>query len=795
MLYPKNIEEKIGFDKIRDILKDFCLSSLGRDFVDKVQFSHDYDLICRWIRQTEEFRQILIINEPFPTNAYIDASVFLHKAKIEGAYLLGEEFYNLKLSLETILRCIQFFKNKAETYPTLRELINFIEIDPGILPEINRTIDDHGEVKDSASPELRRIRSQLQQELVKLRKSLNRVLQKAIEQGFTNDTVSLTIRNGRMVIPVHAAYKRSVKGFVHDESATGQTVYIEPEEALETNNVIRELQYEEKREIIKLLTKLTDFIRPSVYNLMKAYQFLGIVDFIRAKAKLALALECEPAARVNQPEIRWFRALHPLLYLSHKKSGKKVVPLTASLDKNQRVLIVSGPNAGGKSVCLKTFALVQYMYQCGLMAPVKESSTLGIFKNLFIDIGDEQSIENDLSTYSSHLNSMKHFANFSDRQTLFLIDEFGSGTDPQVGGAMAEAVLEHLHKQNSFGVITTHYSNLKKFADEREGIVNGAMRFDIDNLEPLFELEIGRPGSSFAIEIARKIGLPKVILNAAKEKIGVDQVKMERLLGQLENDKRLYDQKLQRLTNDEKKLEQSMQKYESLRQSIETNKKALINEAKEKAQKVLQDANQMVEKTIREIKEGKADKELTKVVRIELEEFKKKIKPEKPAKVSAEYETVGGEIKKGDWVKVKGQNTIGQVVALREKDAEITIGELKSKVKVNRLEKITRKEAESVDKPVSFRSIGLDYQTKVMDFSPNLDVRGKRTDEALSIIDQFIDDAILLGQKEVRIVHGKGDGILRKMIRQHLKAFSAIAGAKDEHVETGGAGVTVVELK
>jgi DNA mismatch repair protein MutS2 len=795
MVYPKIIEEKIGFDKIRELLKEYCISSLGRSFVDRIQFSHDFDLISRWIKQTEEFRQILIINEPFPTNSYIDASVFLHKARIEGTFLLGEEFYDLKLSLETILQCIRFFKSKAETYPTLGELVNFLDIDPKILPEINRIIDDHGAVKDSASPELRRIRNQLLQEQSKLRRSLNHVLQKAIDQGYTSEGVSLTIRNGRMVIPVNAAYKRLIKGFVHDESATGQTVYIEPEEALETNNAIRELQYEEKREITRLLIKLTDFIRPSVHNLIKAYQFLGIVDFIRAKAKLALTLESEPAGRVNNPEIKWHKAIHPLLYMSHKKSGKKVVPLTATLHNNQRILIVSGPNAGGKSVCLKTFALVQYMHQCGLMAPVKESSTLGIFKNLFIDIGDEQSIENDLSTYSSHLNSMKHFANFSDGQTLFLIDEFGSGTDPQVGGAMAEAVLEHLHKLNAFGVITTHYSNLKKFADECSGIVNGAMRFDMDNLEPLFELEIGRPGSSFAIEIARKIGLPKVVLKAAKEKIGVDQVKMERLLGQLENDKRLYDQKLQQLRNDEKKLNSTMQEYETLRQFMENNKKAMINEAKEQAQKILRDANQMVEKTIREIKEVKADKELTKVVRHDLEEFRKKIKPEKPAKIQSVYETVGGLIKEGDWVKVKGQDTIGQVVALREKDAEIAIGELKSKVKTSRLEKITRKEAENVAKPSSIRPIGLDYHQKVRDFSTNLDVRGKRTDEALAIIDQFIDDAILLGQKEVRIVHGKGDGILRKMIRQHLKGFPAIADAKDEHVETGGAGVTVVEFR
>ncbi len=795
MLFPKNIEEKIGFDKIRERLKESCLSSLGRDFVDKMQFNADFDLIVKWIRQTEEFRKIVVTNEPFPTTAYLDATVFLQKAKIEGTFLSGEEFYQLKISLETIIQCISFLKKKADLYPHLKDLSNPIDLDPTIITAINRIIDEHGEVKDGASPELRRIRSQIQHEQMRLRKSLHQVLQKAIENGFTSDTVSLTIRNGRMVIPVNAAYKRSVKGFVHDESSTGQTVYIEPEEALETNNLIRELQYEERREVTKILIQLTDLIRPSVWPLMKAYQFLGIIDFIRAKAKLAIALECEPAGMVNENIIKWDQARHPLLYLTHKKSGKTVVPLSASLHPDQRILIVSGPNAGGKSVCLKTFALVQYMFQCGLMAPVSESSTLGVFKNLFIDIGDEQSIENDLSTYSSHLNNMKHFVNFSNANTLFLIDEFGAGTDPQVGGAMAEAVLEHLYNNKAFGVITTHYSNLKKFADVREGVVNGAMRFDMEQLEPLFVLDIGRPGSSFAIEIARKIGLPKVILNAAKEKIGVDQVRMEKLLGQLEHDKRIFDQKMQQVMQEQQTLKQKIQQYDTLKQTLETNKKAIINDAKEEAQKLMQQTNQLVERAIREIKENRADKEITKMVRQELEVHKKVVKPEKTKKVVSEYETIGGEIKKGDWVKVKGQNTVGQVVDLKGKDAEIAIGDLKSKVKISRLEKITRKEVENSVNIISSKVPALDYHRKVVDFNPNLDVRGKRTDEALPIIDQFVDDALLLGQKEVRIVHGKGDGILRKMIRQHLKAYPSIAQTKDEHVERGGAGVTIVELR
>lgn len=792
MIYPKNIEEKIGFDKIREILGEYCLSSLGRKYIDKVQFSSDFSLIERLIRQTDEFRRLIVEGEAFPSTHYIDAATSIEKARIEGVFLLEEEFLHLKLSLETILQCIAFFKSRRERFPSLHILTENIELDAKIPSEIGRIIDENGTVKDSASPELRRIRSRLQHEQFRLRKSLHQVLQKAIEQGFTGDDASLTIRNGRMVIPVSAAYKRAVKGFVQDESATGQTVYIEPEVALETNNAIRELQYEEKREITRLLIKLTDYIRPSVQSLLKAYQFLGVVDFIRAKARLAIKLECEAAELVDAQEISWDGARHPLLFLAYAKAGKKVVPLKARLNANQRILIVSGPNAGGKSVCLKTFALLQYMLQCGLMIPVRESSRLGIFRNLFIDIGDEQSIENDLSTYSSHLNNMKHFVNFADSRSLFLIDEFGSGTDPQIGGAMAEAVLENLHRKQAYGVVTTHYSNLKQFADENEGVVNGAMRFDMNNLEPLFELETGRPGSSFAIEIARKIGLPKAILNAAKEKIGVEQVKMERLLSRLENDKRAFDQKLSALQLDEKRLKQLVQEYEQLKHEIETNKKTIVNEAKEQAQKILKDSNQLVENTIRQIRESNAEKEITKQAREKLESFKLTVKPGKSRKSHQDYKTIGGEISEGDWVKVQGQNAVGQVVSLRDKDAEISIGELKSKIKISRLEKISKKEAGAVQKPAS---TSFDYHARVMEFSSNLDVRGKRTEEALPAIDSLIDNAILLGQKEVRIVHGKGDGILRKMIRQHLKYYHAIAAAHDEHVERGGAGVTVVTLK
>lgn len=795
MLYPRNIEEKIGFDKIRELLMAKCLSPLGQEYVEKMQFSADRDNIEKWIRQSMELSMAIESGEPIPTNNYFDARPYLKKARVAGAFLTEEEFHKLKLSYATIVDSVKFLNQRKAVYPFLSGLTENIAVNKRLIEAIGKIIDDSGVIKDNASPELIRIRSAIQQKQTQLRKSLNTALRRSIEQGLAPEDATLTVRNGRMVIPIGAAYKRSIKGFIHDESSTGQTVYIEPEEALENNNAIRNLQHEEKREIVKLLISLTDLIRPEIDDIFRAYQLLGILDFVMAKAKLAIDLGCEIPEFVNRPHIDWIDARHPLLFLSHRRLGKAVVPLNVTLHEDQKILIVSGPNAGGKSVCLKTIALLQYMFQCGIAPPAREGSAFGLFQRLFIDIGDEQSIENDLSTYSSHLKNMKHFVNFSNQETLFLIDEFGAGTDPQIGGAIAEAVLEQLYKNKSFGVVTTHYSNLKKFADSQPGIVNGAMRFDIEALEPLYELQVGKPGSSFAIEIARKIGLPRQVLNGAKERIGVEQIKLETLLAQLENDKKNYEEKLNAVKIEERRLAQVVEEYEGLRKLVENNKKTIIEEARREAQQILQNTNQVVEKTIRQIKENKAEKEATKKAREDLEKYKASIKPAKPKRSSIAYQVESGEIGVKDWVRIKGQNAVGQVVQLHDKSAEIAIGNLKSTVKINRLEKISRKEAEKSTGKTSPAPVrGLDMRAKIADFSPNLDLRGARAEEALGKIDAFIDDALLLGQKELRIIHGKGNGVLRQVVREQLRKYPIIKDARDEHIERGGAGVTLVKL-
>lgn len=797
MLYPGNIEEKIGFDKIRNLLLEKCLSDLGRHFVKKMNFTTDFIQIKKWLKQTEEFKKILELGEPFPSSNYIDASHHLDQAKIPGTFLSEEAFFDLVLSLKTILFAINFLKQKKDLYPGLFEVADQIFIDPALVKKISAIIDEKGEIKDNASPELSRIRSEISSQQNRLRKVLNQILQKSVQLGITDQDVSVTIKNGRMVIPVNATYKKQLKGIVQDESATGQTVFIEPTESLDINNDIRELLYREKREIIKILTELTEEVRPYFSELKKAYRFLGIIDFVRAKAKLAIELQCEIVELTDTPQVTWHEARHPLLFLAHQQNNKPIVPLNIRIDAEQRILVVSGPNAGGKSVCLKTIGLIQYMLQCGLLVPVKESSRMGLFSQIFIDIGDEQSIENDLSTYSSHLTNMKYFVQHTNASSLFLIDEFGTGTEPQIGGAVAESILEELNQKRAMGVITTHYGNLKKFADQHAHVVNAAMRFDLDKLEPLFELEIGKPGSSFALEIAQKIGLPNSILAKAKDKAGYQQIKFDKMLAELEWEKRQYDEKMVHVNQQDQKLKQLIQEYNGLKEVLDNNKKKLLNEAKAQAQRLFEEANQKIENTIREIKQNQADKEATKKVRKDLENFQKQFhqEPEFTKPQSEKIEVIEGPLNVGDWVRIKGQEAVGQVDGIKGKDVEITIGQLKSKIKSNRLEKISRREAKkAIPEPVSSLK-GVDINQKMASFNPNLDLRGKRTEEAIPRIDQFIDNALLLGYRDLRIVHGKGDGILRKMIRDYLQSIPTIKKYKDENVERGGAGVTLVELK
>lgn len=814
MLYPQNIEQKLGFDRIREHLNELCVSSLGRAFVNKIRFADNYDLIQKMIRQVAEMKDILAFEpQAFPSQNYLDVNLQLSKAAIDGAFLTEEEFFDLKLSLRTIQECLRFFDNKEpEAYPQLRELVGTaFSADLNlrqILDSLDKVIDDRGKLKDNASPELQSIRRKIQSQELDLRKKLESILKNARSNGWISDDFSLTLRGGRMVIPIAAEHKRKIKGFVHDESDTGKTVFMEPTEVLEANNEIRELESAERREIIRILMELTTRVRPHVPVLRKAYTFLGIIDFIRAKARLAIEINGVAPLSLNSQIVDWKNAVHPLLFLSFKKQGKKVQPLTIKLDSEQRILLISGPNAGGKSVTLKTLGLVQYMYQCGLLVPMSEYSTIGIFRSVFIDIGDEQSLENDLSTYSSHLTNMKYFLINSDRKTLFLIDEFGTGTEPTLGGAIAESILEDLNRSGAYGAINTHYTNLKTFADKTKGLVNGAMRYDAEHLEPLYELEIGKPGSSFAIEIAYKIGLPKAIIDKSKQKIGNQQVSFEKLIKELEIEKKVFADKNVENAQKQRKLDQLLEQYNSLKSYLETEKKTILNTAKIQAKELIKNTNQKIEATIKEIREQGAEKLATKEIRQDLVDFQESLvlekvnqntkkptpKEEKEKEEREEIEVILGEISVGSLVRIKGQEALGEVLSLRGKDAEIAIGDLKTTVKINRLEKISRKEYKQKISS-STKIVGVDMNDKMMNFSFNLDLRGKRGEEALVEVDRFMNDAIMVGYDELRIVHGKGDGILRNLIRQHLRGYKQVANTQDEHADRGGAGVTLVSMR
>ncbi|MDH5475468.1 MAG: endonuclease MutS2 [Cyclobacteriaceae bacterium] len=795
MLYPSNIEKKLDVDKISVLLASYCQSTLGEGFVERLHFSSDKRQVTTWLSQTSEFKSILQSGVSFPHNHYFDVSDSLKRAKVIGAFLLEEEFLKIKNSLDTILSCVSFLKNEEE-YPELSQLIYLVNIDNQLISEIVEIIDEKGVVRDHASAALKNIRSEMRKGHQQLRKTLDSIFRSSKDKGYVPEGSSLTVRDGRMVIPLFAEHKRKLKGFIHGESTTGQTIFMEPTEVLEANNQLRELEYAERREVVKLLTKLTDKVRDQVEPLKKAYRFLGIIDFIRAKAKLAQLLEAEMPEIVDTPMISWENARHPLLFLSHKEQNKSVVPLNIRLDPENHLLLISGPNAGGKSVCLKTVGILQYMAQCGMLVPVQENSTLGLFESIFIDIGDEQSIENDLSTYSSHLTNMKHTLKNASARSLVLIDEFGTGTEPNFGGAIAEAILSSMVNKKVCGVITTHYSNLKEFADKTSGLQNGAMRFDIQNLTPLYILEIGKPGSSFALEIARKIGLSHEVIEHAKSLAGREHTDMDKLLRDLERDKSRVLKREKSLKENERKLKQQLSKYEQLSEEIGGKKKEIINKAKVEAERLLSDTNRQIEKTIRHIKENKAEKKETKRVREGLNQLKSKVKPEQREKKPSSIEVIKGEIEVGDFVRLVEQDVVGEVTARKGKDVEVLIGQLKSNMKLNRLERISKREAKTtLRKPKYDNKNSVDLNRKMSEFSSTLDVRGKRAEEVLPLLQNFIDEAAMFNQNEVRVLHGKGHGILRDLVRDRLKGEPNIASFADEHVERGGAGITVVVLK
>lgn len=789
MLYPSNLEAKLGFDKIRELLKESCESNLGKNFIDKIKYSSDQPSIERWLNQTDEFVQIIQAEELFPNSNYIDISPLFGKIRIEDSFLTEEEIFDVILTLKTLNKCLEFFQEKRDQYEVLAELTHPIYFDESLLWSMARVFDERGKLKDNASDRLYEIRKGILSEKQRLRSVLDNIIRKTKKDGYSPDDVSITIRNGRMVIPVWAEYKRKVKGFIHGESATGQTVYLEPTEVFAINNEVQELEYSEQREVVRILMELTGYLRPEIESLKQYMQFLGLIDFIRSKARVAIKLDAKKPQWSEQKSFNWLNAKHPLLLQKHQELDKEVVPLNISLEPKQRILIISGPNAGGKSVCLTTVGLLQYMLQCGLLVSVNEQSTFTIFKDLFIDIGDEQSIENDLSTYSSHLVNMKQLLGHVNKKSLFLIDEFGTGTEPQYGGAIAEAILMELRQSKGLGVITTHYGNLKEFADKNEGLVNGAMRYDLKKLQPLYELEMGKPGSSFALEIAGKIGLPNRTIENAKKRIGIKQVSFDQMLGQLQIQQSELEASEKKVKQRESELDELTEQYAQLKSHLEGQEKKLLNEAKRKANAIIQDANKEVEKVIREIKEKKAEKEAVKKERARLEQLKKE------TTVQEDFEKAkssDNKIAVGDYVQLKGQDTVGQVVNIKGKDAELSIGALTSFVKLNRLEKVNRKDYKNQGSAKSYSSF--DYASKSSSFNSRLDIRGMRAEEVIPKLSTWVDEAIMLGVNEVQIVHGKGNGVLRQVTREHLKSYSEIKSVRDEHADRGGAGVTLVTL-
>ncbi len=790
IIYPTDIQGKLGVDQMLELVRQKCKSDYGVEFLKKVKPSSRLEDISKWLEQTDEMLKVLGSGENLPSRDFQDLRSFLTKIKVQGSFLQSDDFAVLKSLLSLLYDWTQFLKKFKNEYPELCSLTYGFISDKSIVDAINMIIDERGQVRDSASPELASIRALLIQKERSVRTAINKVMRKAIQDKLADEDSSVTIRDGRLVIPLKAEHKRRIQGFVHDESATGQTVFLEPTEALQLNNEVRELQYREKREIAKILTELTDLVRESMEDLKKGAVFIGLIDFIHAKAVVAREMECVKPGISKLPMIKWYHAKHPLLWLSHQEAGKPIVPLSLELTRQEnRVLVISGPNAGGKSVALKTIGLLQYLFQCGFLVPVSEASTFGIFKNIFLDIGDTQSLENDLSTYSSHLTAMKYFNEMADRNSLFLIDEFGTGTEPQFGGAIAESILGKLNLKKAFGVVTTHYQNLKKFAENKPGVVNGAMKYDVNILEPLFELEVGKPGSSFAFEIARKIGLPTEIIENAKGMVGTSQVDYEHLLNSLESERNKFQKLTKKLEKEETDIASIKSDYESLKKMVENERKSIIREAKSNAKQIVEDANRRIEKTIREIKESKADKEKTKKLRANLDQYKSK--QDKKLRVE-EQKPKAVDIKTGDYVTIEGQDTSGEVMNVKGKQAQVRFGNIISFIDLKRLKKTTRQESQKTTKR---KMAGVNMLEKMSQFNGEIDIRGMRAEEALVKVDAYIDEALLLGTDQVRIIHGKGYGILRDVIRTHLKGHSSVGQAVDEHIEMGGSGITVVTFR
>ena len=814
MIYPESFETKIGFVAIRNLLLDYCEGALAKEEARKMHFSFDYDDVVHQLRCVEEMKIIQQGDSDFPAISTVDITHFLKQIKVEGSFISAENLVKVQSALQSQLEIRNFFDKTVNAeegnmpYKSLFDETSALKAFPSLLQSISAIINKFGEIKDTASPKLYEIRQSIKRAEGSVHRAMSRVIDSAVAAGIVEKDVTPAMRDGRMVLPVQAANKRQLSGIVHDQSATGKTVFIEPAEVVEMSNRLRELQLDQQREIVAILISLSDILRPEIDDILQSCIVLGKLEFIQAKARIAVRLNASLPHINAKPELEIYNGRHPSLQISLNNINKEIVPLNIHLTKKDRILIISGPNAGGKSVTIKTVAILQYMMQCGMLPTVDDNSHMGIFKNLFIDIGDEQSFENDLSTYSSHLKNMRFFLQYANRFTLLFADEMGSGTEPQIGGAIAQSILMQLAKSGCFGIITTHYHNLKTLAESSDGFVNGAMLYDRARLQPTFQLSIGNPGSSFAVDIAHKMGLPKEVIDEAKQLVGSEYVNIDKYLSEIARDRKYWASKRANIKEREAKLQSLIEKYESNEAELKSQRKMLLSEARKEAEEILNNANARIERTILEIRKAQAEKDKTKQLRQQLKDFAEKnkrdssgvsetsdkTKKRKPNKEADKTVSVNkpSRIEVGGYVTLDGSSTVGQVLSIHDNKADVAFGSLRTTVEISRLKTSSRPKSSQTN--AYSLSTSSDSRERQLNFNTEIDVRGMRADEAIQAVTYFIDDAIQFSAGKVRILHGTGHGILKTLIRQQLKANPAVSSFHDEDIRFGGAGITVVEI-
>ena len=838
------LEQKIGFDRIRQIISDRCSTSYAAEKAGTEIFTSNPKTIRKRLLLTDEMRLIMMFEDGFPSGGFIDCIDFLKPLEAGSSAIDLVSLRKLRTMTDTLRKVTNFFEGvKDGVYPNLKRMSSRIMNFPEVQRRIDGIIDRYGDVKDTASDALYKIRRSLREKEGAISRRMSAILKRAQEEGIVDSDAGVSVRDGKMLIPVSAANKKKIAGFIYDESATGKTAFIEPAEVVELDNQIKELRFSEQREILRILLEFTEFLRPYIPDLISGAKYLGEIDFIMAKAQVALDFIAGMPVISENGELSLRKARHPLLERALKKEKKEIIPLTASLTPQKHILLISGPNAGGKSVCLKTVGLLQYMFQWGMLIPTSETSELPIFDRIMVSIGDDQSIDNDLSTYSSFLADMKTMLSAADSRTLVLIDEFGSGTEPAAGGAIAEAILSEFDRRGVYGVITTHYTNLKLYASADTGVINGAMMFDVKNIAPMFKLEMGLPGNSFAFELARKMGMPESIIKDAENRAGEEFVGIERNLRKIARNRKALDEKLERIKHTDKTLENITDKYQKELQQIKQTKKEIIDQAKKEAQEIIKSANRQVENTIRTIKESQAEKETTQEARKELQGFmsllaakkeqeqkdkddyiERKIKQiaarrerqmqrkaqkadEKAAQEArerlAEQQRIeafrSAPLKVGEKVRVKENGMVGEVTKVSSKAVVVIIGHISSKMPLDKVERITSNEFKSAVKetsrPVSAVKVDSSISERKLNFKTEIDLRGARLNDAIEQVTRYVDDAIMLGISSVRIIHGKGTGVLRDEIQKLLKTMPGVASAKDEHIQFGGSGVTIVTFE